>query len=299
MKSATRERDVVRLILEHGLTREMVPTTFLNSVTVWDALLQNMPLMAMIRNLGKMTSVGLIKPFSVASQVVQARLLDIGRTRVHPLSVLVAMRTYVGGRGIRGSLQWRPDSSVVDALDEAFHLSFGNVVPTGKRICLALDVSGSMTRSVSGMPISCREASAAMAMVTARVEQQHFFISFQDRVLPLAISPRQRLDDVIRQISHLPFGRTDCAQPMLYSLGNGIEADAFIVLTDNETWHGKIHPFQALKKYRELTGIPAKLAVVAMTPTRFSIADPDDAGMMDVVGFDTATPNVISDFVGG
>jgi hypothetical protein len=29
----------------------------------------------------------------------------------------------------------------------------------------------------------------------------------------------------------------------------------------------------------------------------FSIADPDDAGMLDVVGFDTATPHVISDFI--
>jgi len=37
--------------------------------------------------------------------------------------------------------------------------------------------------------------------------------------------------------------------------------------------------------------------VVAMTSNGFSIADPDDAGMLDVVGFDTATPNVVSDFI--
>ncbi len=33
-----------------------------------------------------------------------------------------------------------------------------------------------------------------------------------------------------------------------------------------------------------------------MTSTGFSVADPDDAGMLDVVGFDTATPPVIADF---
>jgi 60 kDa SS-A/Ro ribonucleoprotein len=33
-----------------------------------------------------------------------------------------------------------------------------------------------------------------------------------------------------------------------------------------------------------------------MTSNGFSIADPDDAGMLDVVGFDTATPPVIADF---
>ena len=31
---------------------------------------------------------------------------------------------------------------------------------------------------------------------------------------------------------------------------------------------------------------------------RFTIADPNDAGMLDVVGFDLATPQVMADFVG-
>jgi hypothetical protein len=45
---------------------------------------------------------------------------------------------------------------------------------------------------------------------------------------------------------------------------------------------------QALRQYREATGIPAKLVVVAMASNGFSIADPNDAGMLDVVGFDAA-----------
>jgi 60 kDa SS-A/Ro ribonucleoprotein len=49
--------------------------------------------------------------------------------------------------------------------------------------------------------------------------------------------------------------------------------------------------------YREKTGIPAKLVVQAFVPNRFSIADPDDAGMLDVIGFDTAVPTLIRDFV--
>jgi 60 kDa SS-A/Ro ribonucleoprotein len=36
-----------------------------------------------------------------------------------------------------------------------------------------------------------------------------------------------------------------------------------------------------------------------MTATEFSIADPSDAGMLDVVGFDTATPQLITDFSAG
>jgi 60 kDa SS-A/Ro ribonucleoprotein len=36
-----------------------------------------------------------------------------------------------------------------------------------------------------------------------------------------------------------------------------------------------------------------------MTATEFSIADQNDPGMLDVVGFDTGSPNVIASFVRG
>jgi 60 kDa SS-A/Ro ribonucleoprotein len=97
----------------------------------------------------------------------------------------------------------------------------------------------------------------------------------------------------------LPFGGTDCALPMLWALERGIPADAFVVYTDSETWAGTIHPAQALKAYRDQMGIAAKLIVVGMVSNGFTIADPNDAGMLDVVGFDTATPAVMSDFAVG
>jgi 60 kDa SS-A/Ro ribonucleoprotein len=54
---------------------------------------------------------------------------------------------------------------------------------------------------------------------------------------------------------------------------------------------------QALRKYRAQTGIAAKLVVVGLVSDGFSIADPHDAGMLDVIGFDTAAPAVIADFI--
>ncbi|HRC57863.1 MAG TPA: hypothetical protein PKU97_18175, partial [Kofleriaceae bacterium] len=112
----------------------------------------------------------------------------------------------------------------------------------------------------------------------------------------LAISPRQRLDNVVKEVSRLPMGGTDCALPMIWAQEHKVDIDTFVVYTDSETWAGSVHPAQALRAYREARGIPAKLVVVGMTSSGFTIADPKDAGMMDVVGFDTATPPVISDF---
>jgi 60 kDa SS-A/Ro ribonucleoprotein len=235
----------------------------------------------------------------------------IRKARVHPLALLAALKTYGGGHGVRGSGMWTPVGQVVDALDGAFYLAFENATTTGKRVMLALDVSGSMVTPVHGMPfLSCRAASAAMALVTAAREPNHRFVAFTNGqypslhsasgyssgLTPLVISPRQRLDDVVKMTETLPFGGTDCALPMVEALKHRWEVDVFVIYTDSETWAGNIHPAQALREYRERMGIPAKLVVVGMTSNGFSIADPNDAGMLDVVGFDTATPEVISGF---
>jgi 60 kDa SS-A/Ro ribonucleoprotein len=312
-------REAASVIRIYKLTREMIPTELLTSAEVWDALLDGMPLGALVRNLGVMSKVGLLVPGSAAANTVIARLGDRGalrRARVHPVALLAALRTYAQGRGMRGQNRWTPVSQVVDALDGAFYLAFENAPSTGKRIMLALDVSGSMVAPVHGLPfISCREASAAMALVTAAREPNHRFVAFtrgshpsvwraqygslyDTGLTPLVISPRQRLDDVVRVTSELQFGGTDCALPMVEALKNRWAVDAFVIYTDSETWAGSIHPVQALRDYRERMGIAAKLVVVAMASNGFSIADPYDAGMLDVVGFDAATPQLLGDFIG-
>ena len=114
---------------------------------------------------------------------------------------------------------------------------------------------------------------------------------------PLNITASDSISDAMQKTKDLPFGRTDCALPMLHAMELKLNVDCFIILTDSETWAGNIHPVEALRQYRHKSGIPAKLIVVGMVSNEFSIADPDDAGMMDVVGFDSAVPELITDFV--
>lgn len=299
---AQQKGEIVRLITDYALPREAIPPEWLREPEVWDALLQRMPLTAMIRNLGTMGSVGLLKPMSEAAATVVGRLQDgeaLRRARVHPLQVLAALHTYGRGQGVRGGLTWAPVPQVVDALDEAFYAAFQNVEPTGKRLLLALDVSGSMAAGeIAGVGgITPAVGAAAMALITARTEDRWAVMAFAREFRELPISPRERLDDVLRRTTNVSFGGTDCALPMLYAEKRGLAVDAFIVYTDSQTWAGQIHPVQALWRYRQRSGIPAKLVVVGMVSNGFTIADPGDAGMLDVVGFDTAAPGVISDFV--
>jgi len=316
-QACTDKFETAKLVREYGLTHEMLPSEMLAHAVVWEALLGSMPMTAMIRNLARMTSLGLIKPLGSATDLVVRALGDAERlkkARVHPLALLTALKTYESGKGMRGSLTWTPVAQVCDALDEAFYLSFDNVVPSGKNTMLALDVSGSMDfHNVAGMPLTPRVASAAMAMVTARTEPNYMVAAFASGTVPnrypgygfgrggdgitaLDITPKMRLDDVLAKVSDLPFGGTDCSLPMTYALEHKLPIDTFVVYTDNETWAGNIHPHQALVRYRQATGRNAKLIVVGMTATDFTIADPSDAGMLDVVGFNTSAPRVMADF---
>lgn len=299
LKQADEQRTIA-LISEHKFTHEMIRTEHKNSRAVWEALLPDMLPGALLRNLGKLTSVGVIAPLSDAAKLVATRFGDattIRKARLHPLAILSAMRVYAQGHGDKGSLTWAPNTTVIDALNETFYLAFENVEPTGKSTLLALDVSGSMgCATCSGLSLTPREVSAALALVTARREPNCHIVGFSDGVRELAISPRQRLDDVIRSISELPFSATDCSAPMIYAARQGLDVDTFHVYTDSETQHGGIHPHQALREYRNHSGRNAKLAVVGMVSNGFTIAHPDDPGMIDIVGCDTSTPNLLAEF---
>ena len=301
-RTTNEKREIVRIIREHNLVRECIPTQFLKEPEVWEALLEKMPMTAMLRNLATMTRIGLLSPLSNAVGKVVAELGNVERirkSRLHPVTILMALKTYASGRGEKSSNTWTPVPQIVDALDEAFYLAFGNVEPTGKRWMLGVDVSGSMSATIAGTSMSCCEGATAMALVTAHVESPYAICAFNQGLQQLPISKGTRLDDALKHTRNINGGGTDCSMSMVAALQNKIPVDVFVVLTDNETHHGAIHPTQALRQYREKMGIAAKSIVVGMTANSFSIADPNDAGQMDVCGFDTAVPQLIADFARG
>lgn len=300
-----------KIVRDFNLSWEMLPTEWLADEAVNKQLLTKMPLMATARQLGKLTANGTIKPLSPETALVCDRLTDqeqITRSKIHPMHFLLALKNYAAGHGFRGGLTWKSDSRITAALDDGFYKSFANVDPTGKAFLLGVDVSSSMRQPVAGSNITCAEAAGAMAMVIARTEPNHFIHGFTSAggggyrsastqgFVDLGISSIDSMDSVMSKVQLRNFGGTDCAIPMLYAKANNVMVDTFIVLTDSETWAGSIKPAQALQSYRETHNRDAKLVVVGMTGNRFSIADPNDSGMLDVVGFDANVLPVISEF---
>lgn len=307
--ASTDVAEIAALASSANLPWEALPTYSLVEPSVWKAALPSMGLTALLRNLGRLTRLGVLKPLSQETAMVTAQLGDLGRLsreRIHPFALLLALSAYKAGTpiaaGRRGRVddsRWEPIPEIIKALDDAFYASFSSVEPTGKKHLVGLDVSGSMnSNKLMNSHLSAAQAAAAMSMMTLALEPRTHIMGFSDSFVKLPLRAGMHLEEVARAIADLPFSSTDCSLPMQYALEHGIEVDAFVVYTDNETFAGRTeHPHLSLQRYRKATGIDAKLIVVGMTATNFTIADPRDGGMMDIVGFDSSAPVLMADFL--
>ena len=99
-KKTTSSTDIAWLIRTFDLPRECIPTQFLKEKIVWEALLEKMPMTALVRNLATLSRIGLLTPMSEAAQKVVAELGNeerLRKARIHPIQLLSALRVYSAG----------------------------------------------------------------------------------------------------------------------------------------------------------------------------------------------------------
>jgi hypothetical protein len=295
------------LIRSGRLVREHIPTSLFASREIWATLLETMPLEALLRNLGKMTQNGVAGD---KYKEIVARMSDqaaILKARIHPIKVLVASKVYKNGHGDLGSLSWVPNSFIANAFTQLFQLSYGTITPTGQSIMVAVDVSGSMSSAVLGSKVlTCRDASIAMALLYLETEKNVSVVGFSAGLTDMS-GPSSRnqlrrgmtIDQGLTATNGMAFSSTDCCLPILHAIKHNLKFDAFIVLTDNETYAPNEHPQSALVRYRQMMGTATKLIVIGMTGNCFTIVDPTDRKTLNLAGFDTSTPEIASMFLRG
>lgn len=311
VQAETSPSAVASLIRTYGLQRELIPTQFLNETVVWEALLEKMPIGAMIRNLGKMSSIGVLDPFSEWESHVVAQLTDgqhLRAARVHPINILIAMKTYSQGHGVRGSLTWKVNQRIVDALDTAFYEAFENIEPINKRVLVAIDKSGSMLSSASATILSAQEAAAVMAMVVVRKASNYHVIGYDAEggynwrrrdhsgLVELHISPKMRLDTIVASLPH-DGGGTDASLPFKWLVNNNATVDAVALFSDGESWAGHNHAALAVKGYRDKFN-PNTLFVTCDTiASQTQLHDNLDKLAFHSSGFDEISPVLIQRFI--
>jgi 60 kDa SS-A/Ro ribonucleoprotein len=276
IKQTKDPKAAIKLISDHRLPREVLPTELLNSPLVWDALLSHMGIGALARSLAKMTNVGLLDAYSAASKLVVDKLHNVDavkKSRIHPIQLLSALLTYKNGRGARGNLAWTPVQKIITALDDAFYTSFGNVEKVNRRVMIGVDVSGSMTMGeLAGVPgLSPNIAAACFALVLLHAAEDTLVMGFGSHLQELPLHARMRLDEAAAKAQMWNFGGTNPSLLFSHAANNKLPVEAFYVLTDNEVNSGN-HPANALRAYRKQSNINAKMVVAGFTASEFSIA---------------------------
>jgi 60 kDa SS-A/Ro ribonucleoprotein len=305
-EQAMNEKDSKKLAQLIGnnpdLTWEMLPTEMLNNKDVLLALLPNMPLTALLRNLNRFTAAGCFATAldNAATDLAITKLTDedaIKKAGLHPVNVLNTLKVYSSGRGNLGKLTWQPQAAIVGALQDTFELSFKTIIPTGKNILLGVDVSGSMGMTgVNNMALTPKEVAAAITLAMLKSEKNIEVMFFTTH--PINISDVHRkasYEQVLRALS--VSGGTDCATPYRYALEKKLNVDAIVTLTDSETWHGGQHPVQAFEMYRKAINPNVKAVVVAMVANNCTLLPVEDVRSLNIAGFDSAVPKLITDFI--
>jgi 60 kDa SS-A/Ro ribonucleoprotein len=309
-QAAATPAEAIRVIGERRVPWEFLPSEVLRDKDVWAELAGTIGMTALIRNLARMTRLGTLGPFSPVVADVADRLTNaeaLVKARIHPMDLYLALKVYSSGRSQpdprKEPQTWEPVPGIVDALETAYDMSFGVVEPSGKRLLVAVDSSGSMSSwshvSSGGSPLgTAYEVANTMAVMLARIEGTNVHvINVDTKVHPSKVTPRTNVRELARWNSS--GGGTDMSLPFAYALDKRMPVDGVVVLTDNETWAGRQHPTQALEAYRRSVNPAARVIVVSMTATGYSIADPSDEGVLGVAGLDGALPKLITGFIRG
>lgn len=295
------KKEAIKSIIDYALPRELVPTELYNEKSTWEALIPNMPYTALLRNLGKISSMDLLKDFSKWEDLIIKKLSDeeaIKGARIHPINVMTAMYVYSKGKGVKGGLTWKVNQRVLAAMENAFYESFKYVEPMGVNIMIALDVSGSMDCS-SGV-LTAREASCGMALSLIKTEPKTVTYAFSRNFMELDINKNTSMKELLAITNRLPFEGTNCALPVQRALKKKKPIDLFVIFTDSETNQSNDgHVDTYLKKFRQEINPNAKLVVCGMTATESTIGDPQDVGTLNIAGFDSNLPKIIAEFVKG
>jgi len=307
-QAVTSPADAVRVIRDRRVPWEFLPTDVLADKDVWTELAETVGLSALIRNLARMTRIGTLAPFAEVNSAVVNRLTDgdeLTRARVHPMDLYLALKAYASGHSQpdrrKTAQDWQPVGQIVDALADAYELSFGAVQPSGKRLLVAVDSSGSMTQWAqvvsSGFPLgSGYEVANAIAAMLARIEGKNVHVIDVDTAVHRSkVTPKTSLRELATWRGS--GGGTDLSLPFSWALARRLSVDGIVVLTDNETWAGRQHPIQALDGYRRSVNPQVRVVVVSMTATGMRIADPADVGVLNVAGLDASLPQIITGFI--
>lgn len=202
-----------------------------NNKEVWEELIDENRLgyMAMLRNLRNIINAGpdnidkVYEKLSNRDEVLKSKQL--------PFRFLSAYNNLPTGA----------TSRVRDVLEDACEYSIANLPKIPGKTVIAIDVSGSMSRSISNKSYTtCAEIAVLLGLMASKLCEEYIVYLFDTTLKLMNVSHRSGVLQTACNYSMVG-GGTDLTLPIRRMINSGIYADRLIMLSDNEinsSWRG-------------------------------------------------------------
>lgn len=331
------ETSVERVVerIGHGLLdHTLVPNEMLNRREVWQAFMKcesgpTLSAIATLRNLANMTRTGAFEDPETVDAVIGV-FSDTSKMRnIHFMQLFLASYAYSRNPMIRPNE--RIMTSIESAMTSAYERNREKLSRRGysPRVMHNLDMSASMFWETSRVGATASnpfagDVAAAMMFLTCRSEDpsNYDILGFGTAVARKQVeglgvntsnttsnglidiksyiqkSGVSSLQEAITLLKGVGGGGTNMGASIQQAIDTNSYYDAFVYWTDSDLNSG-VHPSIMLERYRDLINPNAKLITVCLSTSDRSVVNPNDVGMMDIVGFDAETPNIIQNFIEG
>jgi len=302
------------LVEEGALPWEAVTAIRRPSKPVWRALSRNMPLMALLRNLAALLRHGAISGPEEAREVA-ARLTDPGAirsARILPFRFQMArkaldlrnpgeashLRLWTDGppSGLQGAAMDAAQAGarlVLDqALGQALEVSMEDLLPLEGPVCLAPDISGSMSCPLSAQGTTRYVDIAALfaAALARRQGSDVVMLPFNHKVQPFRLWAGETTSVLAERLAGLCDGGTRLAAPLERLLDDGMRVRHFVGITDCEEWTDQERGgFLAFwRRYRAEVAPEARATLLTLAPYRDAVTPVEEPGVTFYYGWSEA-----------
>lgn len=292
------------------------------SLKQWESVALKMSFNQLIKNLVVLLEHGVFKNEKVLMHVYEkiSSKEEAMRSNQLPYSIAMALKqlrnkAYQSSYGEDFQLKYQPlfgDISLLlsEALEKALANSFNNIPVFDANIALCIDVSGSMSDTISKKGVATYlDAASVLAMSFLAKNHKVKLLPFCTKVhYDHKISSQKSYLENFDILNKFSGGGTDCSAPIKY-LNNLIKnnkdesVDLIIMISDNQSWHQISPPatfrstpmLEEFNKYKK-TNPDVKLVNIDISPFANTQASSSDSIFL-ISGFNDSIFKVLKDYL--
>lgn len=255
------------------------------SLRIWNALLHNAPYFNLIRNLNTFGRNGLFNEFANVNYAVEKIInpYEIKKSNLFPFRFYTAWRTIDDFNG---------SNEIKNALLKALEISVVNIPEITESVCIAPDISGSMSSNViENEDKSSLRCIDLVGLFTGIIKQKAknsvalSILPFNNDVdldLSKRIMSKETIFEVAKEFKS--DGGTSLSAPVEFLLKNNIKTSRIIAFTDQEEWVGSSF-IDSFYDYKMRISPECKAYLVKLVPSRTNATPPNITDVFFIYGW--------------